>query len=162
MAAEQGEVEGRAVQNALGLEGLQTGNPARREPLHLSSARDQPCPPAEQRWATLAARTQRPPSPGSPCCCDSSARSPEPPLTNRFAGSLWGGCTHFGHKSRTKGLWLCRIRWKGTWETGGGHHHRAVVCPLAGLGLSVHWEVNKWRTSLLRFGRWVSSVFSIK
>lgn len=66
-----------------------------------------------------------------------------------FAGSLWGGCTHFGHKSRTKGLWLCRIRCKGTWETGGGNHHRAVVCPLAGLGLSVHWEVNKWRTSLL-------------
>lgn len=84
MAAEQGEVEGRAVQNALGSEGLQTGNPARREPLHLSSARDQPCPPAEQRWVTLAARTQRPPSPGSPCCWDSSARSPEPPLTNRL------------------------------------------------------------------------------
>lgn len=49
-AAKQGQLEGLAVQDALGLGRLQTGKPAPKGPLHWSSARAQPCPAAGQRW----------------------------------------------------------------------------------------------------------------
>lgn len=134
--------------------------------MHLSSARDQPRPPEQQRWVTPAALTQPPPAPGSPSCCDSSTRSPEPPLTNLLSRLSLGWLHSFWAQIWTKGLWLCPIQSRGTWRqntgTSAGAAQRATVCPLAGLGLSVHWEGNKGRTSLLRFGRWVSSVSSIK
>lgn len=117
MAAKQGEARGLAVQNALGLDGLQTGKPARRGPLHLSSARDQLCPPAQKRWVTLAAHTQHQAHP--------PAATAAPAARSLLCSASLGW-----HKSGPKGLWLCHIQSKGT---SAGAAHRAVVWPLAGL-----------------------------
>lgn len=93
-------IEERAVQNALALQGLQTGKPARRAPLLVSCGAE---------VVTLTRRRHRAPLLLQEQC-------PQPPLPDLLPASLWGGCAHSGHKPRTKGLCPCCLQSKGTWR----------------------------------------------
>lgn len=104
------------------------------------------------------------------CTCCHQARPlapqqhllPPAPLPDLHS-SLWAGCTRLGMRTKACGCAALGPRARGD-RTRAPQLScpGAALCPLAGPGLSVHWEVNKWRTSLLRFSRLLTSVFSIK